>query len=162
MEQMFRQSEKPSEDHRCSWHSKASPNCTSFSSSDTTGKWCIFVPPAEVDAAWDKIKGALEENQLRCAKVSTALRSMGRDTHVICVYTQDWADTQDLMRSRNVLRSLGFKDEIGYKRDIDTRNGGLRPRRVVLSGLAHMPAPCFDQALRRCYRRPPICRRPVC
>nr|WP_239151067.1 putative phosphothreonine lyase domain-containg protein [Burkholderia pseudomallei] len=106
---------------------KASPNCKRFSSGDTTGKWCVLVPPAEVDAAWDQIKGALQQNQLLCAKVSTALRSMGRDTHVICVYTEDWTDTQELMRTRDVLRSLGFTEELGYKRDIDTKSGVYGP-----------------------------------
>ncbi|WP_061165264.1 putative phosphothreonine lyase domain-containing protein [Caballeronia temeraria] len=55
-------------------------------------------------------------------QVSTALRSMGRDGHVICVYTHDSADTRDLMRAREVLQSLGFVKELGYKRDVDTRN----------------------------------------
>ncbi|KGW56589.1 putative phosphothreonine lyase domain-containing protein [Burkholderia pseudomallei] len=132
MEQQFRKSEKPSEDHSRNWHTKASPNCKRFSSGDTTGKWCIFVSQDEVDAAWDKIKGALEQSQLLCAKVSTAIRSMGRDAHVICVYTQDWTDTQELMRSRNVLLSLGFTEELGYKRDIDTRDGNYGPNEWYL------------------------------
>jgi hypothetical protein len=76
-----------------------------------------------VDEVWSKISGAIENDQLLCAKVSTALRSVGRDGHVICVYTRDWADRQDLMRAREVLLSLGFAKELGYKRDLDTRNG---------------------------------------
>ena len=70
----------------------------------------------------EQIGDAIENNQLMCAKASTALRSMGRDGHIICVYTLDWADRQDLMRAREVLQSLGFVKELGYKRDIDTRN----------------------------------------
>jgi len=93
-----------------------------FFSGPTTGKWCIFVPSSDVDLAWTKVRVAVDEDKLLCAKVSTALRSMGRDGHVICVYTRDWADRQDLMRVREVLRSLGFVKELGYKRDIDTRN----------------------------------------
>ncbi len=123
IEQVFRHSENPSEDYSRSWHRRASPNCKGFSSGDTTGKWCIFVPPSDVDTAWEKIKGALEQNQLLYAKVSTALRAMGRDTHVICVYTDDWTNMPDLMRARDVLRLLGFKEELGYKRDIDTIAG---------------------------------------
>ncbi|CAB3739425.1 hypothetical protein LMG22037_06284 [Paraburkholderia phenoliruptrix] len=83
---------------------------------------CIFVSSTDVDEAWSKVSGAIENNQLTCAKVSTALRSMGRNGHVICVYTRDWTDRQDLMRTREVLQSLGFAKELGYKRDIDTRN----------------------------------------
>lgn len=83
--------------------------------------------PSDVDEEWSRISDAIESNQLMCAKVSTALRSMGRDGHVICVYTRDWADRQDLMRAREVLRSLGFVKELGYKRDIDTRSGKYGP-----------------------------------
>lgn len=123
IEQLLRKSDKPSEDFSCGWHTMKSPNCKTFTSGDMTGKWCIFVSPADVDSAWAKIKDAVEGDKLLCAKVSTTLRSMGRDTHVICVYTRNWADRQDLLRAREVLRSLGFLEELGYKRDIDTRNG---------------------------------------
>ncbi|CAD6516455.1 putative phosphothreonine lyase domain-containing protein [Paraburkholderia metrosideri] len=115
-----RQSDKPSEDLSRSWHFKKSPGFQNTTSSDMAGKWCIFVPRAGVDAAWEKIVSALDRNQLWCAKVSTALRVLSRDNHVICVYTTDWTDTQDLMRARDVLRALGYVDELGYKRDIDT------------------------------------------
>ncbi|OWJ63461.1 putative phosphothreonine lyase domain-containing protein [Paraburkholderia caledonica] len=119
--------ERPSEDLSRSWHMSKSPSCSIFSSGPTTGKWCIFVPSSDVDLAWTKVRVAVEEDKLLCAKVSTALRSMGRDGHVICVYTRDWADRQDLMRARAVLRSLGFVKELGYKRDIDTRSGKYGP-----------------------------------
>jgi len=121
-QRLFSKSEKPSEDLSCNWHYRKSPSYNGFVSTDATGKWCIFVSPADVDQEWNKISGAIESNQLMCAEVSTALRSMGRDGHVICVYTRDWADRQDVMRVREVLQSLGFVKELGYKRDIDTRN----------------------------------------
>ncbi|MBJ9658618.1 DUF1917 domain-containing protein [Burkholderia multivorans] len=121
-ERLFRKSDKPSEDLSCNWHYKKSASYDHFSFSDATGKWCIFVSRDDVDEEWSKISDAIENNQLMCAKVSTALRRMGRDGHVICVYTRDWADRQDLMRVRTVLRSLGFVKELGYKRDTDTRN----------------------------------------
>jgi hypothetical protein len=121
-ERLFRKSDKPSEDLSCNWHYKKSPSYNGLASTDAAGKWCIFVSPAEVDEEWRKIRDAIENDQLMCAKVSTALRSMSRDGHVICVYTRDWADIQDLMRARAVLQSLGFVTELGYKRDIDTRN----------------------------------------
>ena len=121
-ERLFRKSHKPSENMSCNWHYKKSPGHNDFSPTDATGKWCIFASTADMDEEWSKISDAIESNQLMCAKVSTALRSMGHDGHVICVYTRDWADRQDLMRAREVLQSLGFVKELGYKRDIDTRN----------------------------------------
>jgi hypothetical protein len=122
-ERLFRKSDKPSEDLGCNWHYKQSPSYNDFASTDATGKWCIFLSPAEVDEEWSKIRDAIENDQLTCAKVSTALRGMSREGHIICVYTRDWADRQDLMRACEVLRSLGFLDELGYKRDIDSRRG---------------------------------------
>ncbi|MEM5338713.1 putative phosphothreonine lyase domain-containg protein [Paraburkholderia azotifigens] len=121
-ELLMRISDRPSEDLSCSWHITKSPSCETFFSGATTGKWCVFAPSSDVDQAWTKIKSAVEEDKLLCAKVSTALRSMGHDGHIICVYTRDWTDGQDLLRVRGVLRSLGFVEELGYKRDIDTKN----------------------------------------
>jgi hypothetical protein len=128
LERLLRKSEKPSEDFSSNWHFKISPLCKSFVSGDMTGKWCIFVPRDNVDAAWDKIKDALERNQLLCAKVSTVLPSMAHgNIHVICVYTDNWANAQDLTYVRDVLRTLGFEEELGYKRDVDTRSGRTGP-----------------------------------
>ncbi|MFM0629830.1 putative phosphothreonine lyase domain-containing protein [Paraburkholderia xenovorans] len=121
-ELLLRTSDWPSEDLSRSWHIRKSPSCEIFFSGDTTGKWVIFAPSTDVDLAWTKIKGAVEADELLVAKVSTALRSQGRDGHVVCVYTRDWTDRQELLRVREMLRSLGFVDELGYKRDIDTRN----------------------------------------
>ena len=127
VERLFRKSDKPSEDLSCNWHYKKSPSYNDFASTDAAGKWCIFVSPAEADEEWSKIRDAIENDQLMCGKVSTALRSMSRDGHVICVYTHDWTDRQDIMRARDVLRSLGFLEELGYKRDIDTRSRKYGP-----------------------------------
>lgn len=126
-EQLYRTSESPSQDFSRSWQMRKSPSCGISRLGPTMGKWCIFAPSSEVDQAWSKIKDAVDGDKLLFAKVSTALRSMGRDGHVICVYTRDWTDKQDLLRIREVLRSLGFVEELGYKRDVDTENGIYGP-----------------------------------
>jgi hypothetical protein len=126
-ERLFKKSDKPSEDLSCNWHYKKSPSYDDFASVAAAGKWCIFVSPNKVDEEWSKIRDAIEKGQLMCGKVSTALRSMSRDGHVICVYTRDWVDMHDIMRAREVLRLLGFVEELGYKRDIDTRSGKYGP-----------------------------------
>ncbi|MGF6568651.1 hypothetical protein ABH945_000727 [Paraburkholderia sp. GAS333] len=120
--QLSGESDNPSEDFSRSWQMRKSPSCGAIFSGPITGKWCVFVPSSDVDLAWARIKGAVEADELLFAKVSTALRSKTRDGHVICVYTRDWNDTQELMRTREVLRSLGFVEELGYKRDVDTLN----------------------------------------
>ncbi|WP_222102766.1 putative phosphothreonine lyase domain-containing protein [Robbsia andropogonis] len=55
--------------------------------------------------------------------MATALHAMPYDTHLICVYTSDWNDWDDVMRACDVLRKIGFTEELGYKRDEDTRAG---------------------------------------
>lgn len=92
-----------------------------------SGKWLIFVDPENVDEVWAKIKKAVEEGKLGdSAKVSTAkpnpLAGKSR-AHVICVYTYDWTDENDVKRIREELRKLGITNKIPYKADEDTLKG---------------------------------------
>lgn len=49
-------------------------------------------------------------------------------TKVICVYTYDWTDQEDVMRIRQQLRDLGVTSKIPYKADEDTYAGRYRNR----------------------------------
>jgi hypothetical protein len=75
-----------------------------------TGKWLIFVDRKNVDEIWSKIKRATEEGILGIeAKVSTAKPKPKKlryqeNKHVICVYTREWTDKNDVMRVREELR----------------------------------------------------------
>ena len=92
-----------------------------------SGKWLIFVNEREVDAAWAKIKRAVEEGRLgQEVKVSTpkpkpADIGYKKAEHVICVYTYDWTDKKDVKRIREELRKLGITNKIPYKADDDPR-----------------------------------------
>lgn len=125
--ELYRGSNKPSQDRSRVWIFEASPSCSSFYSDGKSGKWCIFAKPEAVDAAWNKVKAALKRDELLCAKVSTLGSLNGRKHHVICVYTRDWSDQVELQRTREVLRQLGFTEELGYKRDVETMNGVYGP-----------------------------------
>ncbi len=60
------------------------------------------------------------------AKVSTAKNpplAVNSNTKVICVYTYDWKDKNDVMRIRKELREIGIDWKIPYKSDEDTRKG---------------------------------------
>lgn len=106
------------------WLQSHSPSLLEFKSNDKTGKWCIFVSEKTVDAKWLKIKEALAKDELLIAKVSTQLHKRSKSAkYVICVYTKDWSDKEDLQKSREVLRKLGFNRPLKYKRDIETING---------------------------------------
>jgi hypothetical protein len=109
------------------WLSLTAPR-KRFVSSERSGKWCVYRPGDSVDAAWIQVLSLISTGGLLCAKVSTkqSVLSGGFEQHVICVYTTDWEDREDVMRVRKVLRSVGFTERLGYKRDIDTLLGAER------------------------------------
>lgn len=103
---------------------------------ENSGKWLVFVKLSDLDETWLKIKQAVEEGKLGCcAKSATALYNPSATdemSKVICVYTYDWTDVEDVMRIREELRKLGITWKIPYKTDKDTmagiykKNGGKR------------------------------------
>ena len=94
-----------------------------------SGKWLVFVSRENVDEVWEKIRNATEAGRLGTgSKVSTAKPSRlssdpAKRTHVICVYTRDWTNRNDVMRVREELRKLGIINKIPYKADEDTLSG---------------------------------------
>jgi hypothetical protein len=90
---------------------------------ERSGKWLIWLRAENIDRYWQAIKEAVEQGRLGGeAKVSTAASRQVKQgkPHVICVYTYDHTDREDVMRVRQVLRELGIKREIIYKADEDT------------------------------------------
>ncbi len=106
------------------WISGLGKGVESFKSTESSGKWCIFVDKSEVDECWKKIVKVLSQGKLMSAKVATAKGAERyKGIHVICVYTKDYKDENELMHSRQVLTDLGFVEPLRYKRDVDTMNG---------------------------------------
>ncbi|MBI5243625.1 MAG: DUF1917 domain-containing protein [Elusimicrobia bacterium] len=97
---------------------------------DRSGKWLIFVPLGKIDVVWERIKQATEEGKLGgSAKVATARpnpNAADPTKKVICVYSYDWKDREDIMRIRAELRALGIAWQIPYKADADTDAGKYR------------------------------------
>ena len=95
-----------------------------------SGKWLIFVPLENVDAVWERIKKATEEGRLGDSeKVATAKpnpNATDLSKKVICVYSYDWKDREDVVRIRTELRTLGIIWKIPYKSDEDTDAGKYR------------------------------------
>lgn len=94
-----------------------------------SGKWLVFASRENVDEVWEKIREATEAGRLgTSAKVRTAMPHLAeppewKERRVICVYTRDWTDEQDVMRVREELGKLGITKEIPYKSDEDTLGG---------------------------------------
>lgn len=91
------------------------------------GKWLIFLPIEKLDFEWGKVKNAILEGKLGLiAKVSTKKKGFypyNSDNGVICIYTYDYRDLEDVKKIRHELKTLGFLDKIIYKSDEDTRQG---------------------------------------
>ena len=91
------------------------------------GKWLIFVETKNIDGVWGKIKLATENGLLgEESKVATAKENTNAaesNKKVICVYTYDYTDKEDVMRIREALRNIGIKNKIPYKTDKATIKG---------------------------------------
>ena len=98
------------------------PNPTKLS-----GKWLLFVNVAKLDETWRVIKKATEEGLLgefsKTATIKPSPNATKVNTKVICVYTSDYTNEEDVMRVRNELMNLGFVAKISYKADFATREG---------------------------------------
>ncbi|MDU9376213.1 hypothetical protein McpSp1_08070 [Methanocorpusculaceae archaeon Sp1] len=122
----------PTKTTRSYWIQQDRPGvATGVSGAEEAGKWLIFLPPEDIDAAWQKIRNATVLGTLGIgAKVSTAKENDDSydERKVIYVFTADWSDEADVMRVREELKQLGFVDRIGYKRNLDTYAGEYREK----------------------------------
>jgi len=88
------------------------------------GKWLVFVDINEIDSTWQKIKKAVKEGILGIgAKAATAKpnpNASSQNEKVICIYTYNWLDKEDVFRVENALRSIGIKQTLYYKANSDT------------------------------------------
>ncbi|BCL79671.1 hypothetical protein ccbrp13_21360 [Ktedonobacteria bacterium brp13] len=116
---------------------------------EKVGKWLVFVPVAQVDAAWAKIKEAVEQGRLGgTAKVATAKKSpreVNSAERVICVYTDDWTDEYEVRRVHAELYDLGCTWPMSYKTDKDTLAGVYRHTGYTRVGVYRFgPRDAFD------------------
>ena len=117
---------KPSEVMDSYWIYATRKQGTYPEHSENGGKWLIFVPRQQIDEVWNKIRSATEQGHLgSSAKVSTARPNPNavNSKKVICVYTYDWKDENDVRRIRAALRQLGITSKIPYKADQETYSG---------------------------------------
>lgn len=96
-----------------------------FKSNSESGKWCIFSSESTIESKWSKIKKLIDDDKIIHAKVSTKryLPMSRAKKYIICVYTKNFNDVEDLNKTREALRTVGLNRPLNYKRDIDTMNG---------------------------------------
>ena len=92
---------------------------------ENSGKWLVYAWKHNIDLVWEMIRSATEKGLLGFeSKASTAMPSPlapKENLGVICVYTYDFTDKEDVMRIREALRKIGVKNKIPYKADKATR-----------------------------------------
>ncbi|KAI9758529.1 MAG: hypothetical protein M4579_003021 [Chaenotheca gracillima] len=95
----------------------------------TTGKWMLFPVASSINSIWNPVAEATANNTLgTAAKVATATEeSSDRGPRLVCVYTKDFADVEDVKRVLERLVELGVvqtgRKGIYYKCDAYTHLG---------------------------------------
>jgi hypothetical protein len=109
------------------WLYAKAPGASAVEVTRRSGKWLVFVPLARLDAVWAAIRRATRAGRLGYeAKTGTARPNPNAKQpgeRVICVYTYDAADLDDVRRVRDELRRLGVTWKIPYKTDAATDAG---------------------------------------
>ncbi|MGH9922077.1 MAG: putative phosphothreonine lyase domain-containing protein [Nitrososphaerales archaeon] len=86
-----------------------------------SGKWTIYKPEGEINETWKIIASSTAKKELGTnAKVSTPLQIGSSKTYVICVYTKNYFNLDDVNRVRKRLKEFGFSQKLYYKPDIYT------------------------------------------
>lgn len=89
-----------------------------------SGKWLIFIQREYADELWNRIEELANEDKIWGAKISTLMHPWAsRGKHVVCVYTKNYLDKQDVMRAREILKEIGVESRLSYKPDIYTLLG---------------------------------------
>ena len=114
-----------------------------------SGKWLLYVKPEQIDQVWTKVVDSLIAGRLgTTAKVSPLgkkpSKSEAQGTNrlpIICVYTRDFCDIDDVNRVLQELRNLGVDQHLSYKADAVTYLG-------IYSSNPWGVTPCFYTAPR--------------
>jgi len=88
-----------------------------------SGKWLLFEDRTTIDAVWNIIKEGTRQGLFgNTAKVSTARpnkNASNQEQAVICIYSADFDDQEDVKRIEENIRSLGIEHKLVYKLDKD-------------------------------------------
>ncbi len=92
-----------------------------------SGKWLVFIAKEKANDLWERVAKATTDGRLgpsaKCGTARHNPNALDPRKTVICVYTPDFDDQDDVMRVREVLRELGVTWKIPYKLDSTTLAG---------------------------------------
>jgi len=99
----------------------------------TVGKWMVHVSTDLIDLYWERLVMAMCRGDLSHSVHSMKVSPFDDEAddgdarrHVICVYTPDYQDIDDVMKVENRMRSAGIAGWLTYKPDIFTYLGIYR------------------------------------
>jgi hypothetical protein len=96
-------------------------------STERSGKWLFYTRDEDIERVWRLVTIATEKGELgssaKCATAKPNRRQARPGMKVICVYTYDSNDVEDVKRVIKRLRELGIIWEASYKEDRLTREG---------------------------------------
>ena len=88
----------------------------------TSGKWMLFPMAEDVDRIWALVATATADGELgHAAKVATDDGSGNQGSRLICIYTEDFSDKEDVKRVLRRLVGMGLvsgKGPMGEERGI--------------------------------------------
>ena len=78
----------------------------------TAGKWMLFPRPQDVDTVWATVAKAVASDQLgMSAKVAPDSEGKGKEgkrARLICIYTEDFSDKEEIKKVLGRLNALGL------------------------------------------------------
>lgn len=118
-----RDDRKPTETNDVFWIFAANEKNDYNVKKGRSGKWLIFEHEDFLNETWEKVKNATRDGLLGGAsKVATSVPNSSASNiriKVICVYTSDFDNTEDLTRIEQNIRQLGIINKLIYKFDKD-------------------------------------------
>src|SRR6266567_3685569 len=93
------------------------------------GKWLMFIPLGDIVETWNVVCEAMHNKLLGDAAKIRTLKEFAEELdarkghRVVCIYTYNSKDTEDILRVLAALRSVGMQYEAWYKEDVATKRG---------------------------------------
>ena len=108
------------------------------------GKWLIYVNNNDIDIVWQKIKKATKDGLLgiksKAATSKLNINFTSENEKIVCVYTYNWLDKEDVFRIENEIRKLNIKYALCYKTDEDTKKGLYKNKGNIRISKYYSPA----------------------
>lgn len=84
-----------------------------------TGKWLVYEKTLNIDNLWKNL-ATVCVNGFLDTTIKVSPKWNYNDEHVICIYTENYLDVENVYYIRHILRKIGINNKISYKPDVFT------------------------------------------